>query len=90
MNVVRLQAAAGANHVFVAAAGWGGDDGNTNWDGGSVILDCDGYPIAGPELSGRPEILLAEIDLAAARDKHISPSNHVHGDLRPALYQSAD
>ena len=90
MDVVRLQAAAGANHVFVAAAGWGGVDGHTDWVGGSVILDCDGYPIAGPIPSGRPEILFAEIDLAAARDKHISSSNHVHADLRPALYQSSE
>lgn len=90
IDVVRLQAAAGANHVFVAAAAWGGVNGNTEWVGGSVILDCDGYPVAGPAHSGRPEILFAEIDLAAARDKHISSSNHVHADLRPALYQSAE
>ena len=86
MDVVRLQAAAGANHVFVAVANWGGTHGHDRWAG---VLGCDGYPIVGPTSSGDPEILFADIEPAIARDKYISGRNHVHGDMRNDLYGRA-
>ena len=43
---------------------------------------CLGAPLALLEM----ELLLAELDLGAARDKRISARNDVHGDRRPELY----
>lgn len=50
-----------------------------------MIVDADGYPLAGP-LVGEEGMLLASLDLAEADEKRISRHNHVHRDRRPQLY----
>lgn len=87
-DVVRVQADAAVNRIFVAACDRAGEERGVNWTGGSVVVDPEGYPVAGP-LPGYGEgMLLADCHLAAARDKHPSDNNHVLSDRRPDLYQS--
>jgi 5-aminopentanamidase len=86
MEVVRLQAAASANRMFVVAADRCGVERGVPWVGGSVILGPDGYPLAGPVAADREELLMARVDLHQARTKTISAHNHVLTDRRPDLY----
>lgn len=87
-----IQVAAFANRMFVAAACRCGDERGVSWTGGSVIAGPDGYPLAGPASmaadpgGARPELLVADCDLASARDKATGPRNDAHRDRRPQLY----
>jgi predicted amidohydrolase len=84
--VVSIQAAAFANHMFIAAACRVGAERGVDWTGGSIIAGPHGYPLAGPAGAERPELLIADCDLAAARHKATSARNDPHRDRRPALY----
>ncbi|MET8828130.1 nitrilase family protein [Streptomyces sp. NPDC004610] len=84
-EIVRVQADASVNRMFIAVADRTGTERGQDWLGGSVILDADGYP-ATPLHLGEETVLTATVDLAQARDKAISERNDVHADRRPALY----
>jgi predicted amidohydrolase len=86
-DVVRVQAAACANGVFIAVADRCGTERGVSWVGGAAIVGPDGYPVAGPRPGDHELLLTAECDLAAARDKRISAHNDVMADRRPELYQ---
>jgi 5-aminopentanamidase len=88
LDVVRVQAAASVNRVFIAVADRCRAERGVEWVGGSLIAGPDGYPLAGPA-GDRPCLLTAECGLAEARDKRISPHNDTLADRRPALYQQA-
>lgn len=62
-----------------------GSERGSRWVGGSVIVDVDGFRVAGPEL-GASTVLVADVDVDAALDKRISPRNHVFEDRRFDLY----
>jgi predicted amidohydrolase len=79
------EVAALVNRVFVAAADRVGVERSLEFAGASVIAGPAGRPLAGP-LDGRPGTIYAACDLAAARDKHWSPRNHMFKDRRPELY----
>ncbi|WP_371369710.1 nitrilase family protein [Pseudomonas sp. QL9] len=85
-EVVRVQANASINRLFIAACDRHGSERGVDWVQGSVIVDADGYPQAGPEGEGGEQILLATLNLAEARNKRISRYNHLHQDRRPSLY----
>jgi predicted amidohydrolase len=85
-EVVRVQAGAAVNGVFIAVADRCRDERGVGWVGGSVIAGPDGYPLAGPAVAGVPGVLTAECALPRARDKKISPNNDVLADRRPSLY----
>lgn len=98
-EVVRVQANAAVNRMFIAACDRTGEERGVSWVGGSVIVDPDGWPLAttpqsaGPSLAvvpgaaaDGPVTILAECRLSAALDKAISPANDVHADRRPELY----
>jgi 5-aminopentanamidase len=85
-EVVRVQADAAVNRMFVAACDRVGNERGVAWVGGSVIVDADGWPLAGGSAAVTPATLLAECDLGAALDKAVSPNNDVFGDRRPELY----
>jgi 5-aminopentanamidase len=85
-EVVRVQAGAAVNRMFIAACDRVGPERGVDWVGGSVIVDADGWPLAGGAASAGPATLIAECDLGAALDKAISPNNDVHADRRPDLY----
>ena len=63
-EVVRVQAGAAVNRMFIAACDRIGPERGVGWVGGSVIVDADGWPLAGGSASGQPATLLADCDLA--------------------------
>ncbi|AZC25600.1 MULTISPECIES: nitrilase-related carbon-nitrogen hydrolase [Pseudomonas] len=85
-EMVRVQANAAVNRMFIAACDRCGEERGVDWVGGSTIVDADGYPLAGRERQASAQLLLAELDLGQAWHKSISEHNHVHLDRRPALY----
>lgn len=85
-EIVRVQANAAVNRMFIAACDRYGEERGVNWVGGSVIVDADGYPLAGATSHPEEHQLVADLPLAQARDKSISGHNHVHQDRRPGLY----
>ena len=85
-DVVRVQAEAGMNRVFIAVADRCRAERGVSWVGGTVIVGPDGYPLAGPVTADRQAVLTAPCDLAQARDKALSTRNDVLTDRRPALY----
>jgi predicted amidohydrolase len=86
MEVVRVQAAAAVNRMFIAACDRVGRERGVDWVGGSAIVDPDGWPLAGPVPGDQERTLLAVCDLAAATDKRTSERNDVFADRRPQLY----
>jgi predicted amidohydrolase len=85
-EVVRIQAAASSNRMFIAACDRAGRERGVDWVNGTAIVGPDGYPLAGPEGREEPHTLIAHCDLARARDKRVSAHNDVLGDRRPELY----
>jgi 5-aminopentanamidase len=85
-EVIKAQAAAATNGVFVAVADRCQAERGVSWISGSLIADPDGYPLAGPVLEDRPAVLTAECDLPRARDKRLAGDNDLLADRRPALY----
>ncbi|WP_223693659.1 nitrilase-related carbon-nitrogen hydrolase [Leifsonia poae] len=86
-EIVRVQADASVNRIFLAVADRTGAERGQEWLGGSAIVDPDGYPLALAAL-GEPGMIVAQLDLAEARRKSISDNNDVHADRRPDLYGS--
>jgi 5-aminopentanamidase len=85
-EVIKAQAAAAANGVFVAVADRCRTERGVSWISGSLIAGPDGYPLAGPVLADRSVVLTAVCDLARARDKSLSGDNDLLADRRPELY----
>jgi len=85
-EVVKAQAAAATNGVFVAVADRCRTERGVSWISGSLIAAPEGYPLAGPVLEDRPVVLTAACDLARARDKSVSGNNDLLADRRPELY----
>lgn len=87
-EVVKVQAGAAVNGVFVVVADRCATERGVAWVGGSLIAGPDGYPLAGPVTADRPALLTAECDLPRARDKRINSRNDLFTDRRPDLYSS--
>jgi predicted amidohydrolase len=88
-EVVKAQAAAVTYRVNVAVADRCGVEDGIDWYGGSLVCDVDGNLLAGPACStgsAVPTVLVAEVDLAAARSKRLGPHNDAFADRRPDLY----
>jgi predicted amidohydrolase len=84
-EIIRVQADAAVNRMFIAVADRVGRERGQDWLGGTVIVDADGYPVSSIRL-GEEHIATGTLDLSTARDKSISPLNDVHADRRPELY----
>ncbi|MFE5190253.1 nitrilase-related carbon-nitrogen hydrolase [Streptomyces sp. NPDC056628] len=87
-EVIRVQANAAINRMFVAACDRTGTERDVVWTGGSVIVDLDGFPAAGPATGTDDALLIADCALTSARDKRVGEHNDVLGDRRPELYRS--
>jgi len=91
MEIVRVQANAAVNRVFIAACDRAGTERGVDWVGGSVIVDTDGYPLT-PLLRNKTQaiegIIYADIEINQAQQKAISELNNVHSDRRPELYSA--
>jgi predicted amidohydrolase len=88
MDVVRAQAAAAVNRIFIAVCDRVGRERGVDWVGGSVIIDPGGWPLAGPEPGDHELTVAASCDLAVAADKMTSERNDVFADRRPDLYRT--
>lgn len=88
MDVVRAQAAAAVNRMFIAVCDRVGSERGVDWVGGSVIIDPDGWPLAGPQPGDHELTVAASCDLAVAADKMTSERNDVFADRRPDLYRA--
>ncbi len=86
MEVLRAMVSASTNRMFIAACDRSGMERDVNWVEGSVIVAPSGWPLAGPPTELGPALLVADCDLAQARDKAIGPRNDVLADRRPELY----
>jgi 5-aminopentanamidase len=86
-EIVRVQADAAVNRMFIAACDRTGEERGVAWVGGSVIVDADGWPLAEATMTAGPIIITAGCQLGQALDKATSPRNDVHADRRPALYR---
>jgi predicted amidohydrolase len=86
-DVVRVQADACVNAVFIAVADRCRVERGVSWVGGSVIVGPDGYPLAGPAGGDTRTILMADCELGRARNKQVSTHNDVLADRRPLLYR---
>jgi predicted amidohydrolase len=86
-EIVRVQADAAVNRMFVAACDRAGEERGVAWVEGSVIVDADGWPLACAAPAGGPITITAECRLGTALDKAIGPRNDVHADRRPGLYR---
>lgn len=87
-EIVRAQAAAAVNRMFIAVADRTGTERGQDWLGGSVIVDADGFPVSEISL-GVETTVIATLKLSDARSKAISERNDVHADRRPELYRRA-
>jgi 5-aminopentanamidase len=85
-EVIKVQADAAVNRMFIAVCDRVGPERGVQWVGGTVIVDPDGWPIAGGAASDQPATVMAECTLRTALDKAVSPNNDVFGDRRPELY----
>jgi predicted amidohydrolase len=86
-EVIKAQAAAATNGVFVAVADRCRAERGVSWISGSVIVGPDGYALDGPVLADRPAVLHAACDLSRARDKRLAGDNDLLADRRADLYQ---
>lgn len=86
-EILKVQAGATINRMFIAVADRVGAESGQEWLGGTVIVGADGFPLTTIQL-GTETMVLATIDLADARDKATSERNNVQTDRRPELYST--
>jgi predicted amidohydrolase len=82
------RAQASFNRVFVAFCDRAGTERGVRFVGASTITDEQGWMLT-PSSLGEPALLMADCDLAVARDKSWGERNDVFGDRRPELYTDA-
>lgn len=76
-----------SNGLFVAAADRVGVERDQPFLGRSLIVDSQGWPVAGPASATDEEILVATVNLAdARRHRQLNAFNHVLRDRRPDMY----
>ncbi|HJS93872.1 MAG TPA: nitrilase-related carbon-nitrogen hydrolase [Solirubrobacteraceae bacterium] len=85
-EVVRVQAGASSNRMFIAACDRCGTERGVEWVSGTAIVCPDGFPLAGPVCADEPTTIVARCALQQARDKRTSERNDVFADRRPELY----
>lgn len=85
-EVIKVQALASMNRIFIAIADRALTDRDQEWSGASIIVDPDGFPLT-TLATGSDNIFYADVDLTLARDKDINAHNNVLADRRTDLYQ---
>src|SRR5262249_57320474 len=84
-EIVRVQAGAAVNRMFVAACDRTGEERGVDWVAGSVIVDADGWPLAQATMTAGPITLIAESPLRDALSQAIGPAHHAPRHRPPAL-----
>lgn len=87
MANILAMAAAHSNSLFIACADRIGTERGQPFEGQSLIVGHTGWPVAGPASKAGEEILVAEVDLGAARrDRNWNAFNQVLRDRRTDIY----
>ncbi|GMG82645.1 nitrilase family protein [Paralimibaculum aggregatum] len=87
MSNILCMAAAHSNSFCVAAACRIGTERGQPFIGQSLIVNHEGWPVAGPAPEERPEVLTARVNLADARRKRrLNDFNQLLRDRRTDLY----
>jgi predicted amidohydrolase len=86
IEITLAMATAHLSHVFFAMCDRCGPERGVEWVGGSVICDEWGWVLAGPPEGFGPGLVIADCDLARARNKSWNERNDVFADRRPDLY----
>jgi predicted amidohydrolase len=87
MANILAMAGAHCNSMFIAAADRVGIERGQPFLGSSIIVNCDGWPLAGPASAIDEEILVAQVNLSEARKvRQLNPYNHVLRDRRTDFY----
>jgi 5-aminopentanamidase len=86
MEVLRTMVTAATNRIAVAVCDRCGTERGVEWVAGTAIAGADGWLLAGPTAAAEPALLVADVDMAASRDKALGPRNDALRDRRPALY----
>ena len=73
------------NRVYVVTANRIGTEGELTFTGLSTIASPRGEVLAQASPAGE-EVRVVEVDVSLARDKNITPRNHLFADRRPAEY----
>lgn len=73
------------NRIFVATANRTGTEDNLTFTGNSIIAGPSGDLMASAS-QDQAEVIMAQCDISRARDKMITPRNHVLNDRRPDFY----
>lgn len=82
-EIVIAMAAARVNRLPIACCDRSGVERGQRWNEATAIIGADGWVRSTADGSGQA---VAELDLAAGRDKRISARNDALGDRRPELY----
>jgi len=87
MANILAMAGAHSNSMFVAAADRVGEERGQPFLGCSIIVDCHGWPVAGPASAVDEEILVARVNLSDARKaRQLNTYNQLLRDRRTDLY----
>jgi predicted amidohydrolase len=86
MEVLRAMVSAATNRMAIAVCDRCGTERGVDWVAGTAIAGADGWLLAGPPAAPEPLLLVADVDLAEARDKATGPRNDALADRRPELY----
>ena len=86
-EIVRYQAQAAFNRVFIATADRARPDRSQEWLGASVVIDPDGFVISKVDL-GNEFVQVIDIDPHESRNKKIGETNDVFKDRRVDLYET--
>ena len=86
-EIMKAQADAAVNRMFVAVCDRTGTERGADWVSGSIIIDPDGWPLAVAARGAGPVTITAACRLDDAVSKDVSPLSNVHRDRRPELYQ---
>jgi predicted amidohydrolase len=86
MEVMKAMVAAATNRMAVAVCDRCGHERGVDWVAGTAIAGPDGWLLAGPPERAEPVLLIADVDLEAARSKALGPRNDALRDRRPELY----
>lgn len=73
------------NRVYIATANRVGTEGNLTFTGLSLIANPRGEVLASAPGTGS-SVAIAEVDVDLARDKQVTPRNHLFEDRQPAQY----
>jgi predicted amidohydrolase len=85
MELIKAMSAAATNRIWIALSDRCGDERNISWLEASSVIDPDGWPIV--QVGKGSGVAVADIDLAIAKNKSLSPKNHALNDRRPEIYR---